>query len=61
MGSSFKVGDRVRDRVTGFTGVVTQRVEYLHGSPRCCVSRTSLWEGKTVAEWFEEGSLEVDE
>lgn len=31
MNESIKLGSKVRDKVTGFTGIATARVEYLHG------------------------------
>jgi hypothetical protein len=32
-----KLGTKVRDSITNFTGIATERIEYLHGSPRVMV------------------------
>ena len=34
---SIRLGDRVRDRITGFEGVVIARLEYLNGCVQYCV------------------------
>ena len=53
------LGDQVRDRVTGFSGIVTGRVEYTTGcrqylvQPRC---KDSDW---VEAHWLDEDRLMV--
>lgn len=47
-----KLGDSVRDSMTGFEGVVTGIVEYLHGASQCLVTGKSK-DGAAPAEaWF---------
>lgn len=51
------LGDTVKDTVTGFVGVATGRVEYLHGTPRWLVERLDK-DGKLQCEWFDEERIE---
>jgi hypothetical protein len=59
---SFKLGDKLRDKITGFTGINTGRVQYLTG----CIQYLLVPRGETEnklpdGEWFDEGRLEVVE
>jgi hypothetical protein len=55
-----QLGDRVKDRVTGFQGIVVARSEYLHGCRRVGVQSEKLEEGKpTEAQWFDEPQVDV--
>ena len=36
------LGDKVKDRVTGFTGIVTGRTTFLHGCVRICITSDKL-------------------
>lgn len=51
----FELGIRMSDTVTGFTGIITARCEYLAGSPSYCLE--SMENNKPVAEWFIENRL----
>lgn len=42
----FRLGEKVRDGVTGFKGVITARVEYLNGCLQYCVEPKVGKEGK---------------
>jgi hypothetical protein len=55
-----KLGDRVKDQITGFTGIATGRYEYLYGCVRVSVQAEKLKDGK-VADGlvFYEDQLEV--
>lgn len=46
------LGRKVRCKVTGFTGVVTVVIEYLHGSIRWGVQSLELKDGKPSEEYF---------
>lgn len=49
-----ELGDKVKDKITGFTGIATGRAEYLTGCVRFMVERA----GKdSKAEWYDEGRL----
>ena len=54
------LGDEVKDKVTGFVGIVTGKAEYLFGCVRCAV-QSSVKEDKTIpdAYWIDEESLEI--
>lgn len=55
-----KLGDRVRDALTGFMGVATGRAEYLYGCVQVQVTPRVLKEGKPVEpQWFDEQRLNV--
>ena len=53
-----KLGSKVKDKVTGYTGIATAATEYLQGCRRIAVQTKGLHEGKTVeADWFDEPQL----
>jgi hypothetical protein len=53
-----KLGARVTDRISGFTGIATGRSEYLYGCVRILVEPEALHDGKPVeAQWFDEQRL----
>jgi hypothetical protein len=53
-----KLGDKVQDTVTGFTGIVTARTEFLHSGPRCLVEARVIDDTPAAAAWFDEPRLE---
>ncbi len=55
-----KLGQNVRDRVTGFAGIATGRSEFITGCTRIGVTPKVGKDGKLIeAEWFDEPMLEV--
>ena len=57
-----KLGDRVRDRVTGFEGVITVASKHLFGCTQFAVKSPEVKDGKPIdAQWFDEGGLEIVE
>lgn len=59
---SFKIelGSKVKDRVTGFTGIVAHRSEHLYGCRRYGVQPEKMKDGKPIdALWFDEDALEI--
>lgn len=49
-----KLGDRVRDQITGFTGIVVAETKWLTGCARLSVQPETLHEGKVrEAETFD--------
>lgn len=55
-----KFGDVVRDKISGFSGVATCRLDYLNGCVRWAVSPRILHEAKPVdAQYFDEEQFEV--
>lgn len=61
--TAIKLGDRVRDRITGFEGIVIGITEWLYQCRRPIVQATSLNnDGKpTGSESFDEDQLEIIE
>lgn len=60
MVKKIKLGDRVRDWVTGLEGIATARVEYLGGCIQYCVQPKVGKEGKMMeSHCFDVGRLEV--
>ena len=56
----FKLGSRVRDKITGFEGVAYGYTVWLNGCVRFCVRPTELKDGKPIEDqWFDDGDLEV--
>jgi hypothetical protein len=57
-----KLGDVVRDKISGFTGVANCRLEYLNGCVRWMVCPQTLHDGKVIdAHYFDHEQLEVVE
>lgn len=55
-----RLGNEVRDKVTGYTGIATARYEYLTGCIRYELQSRDLHEGKLRDSYvFDEGRLEV--
>ena len=55
-----ELGDHVKDRLTGFEGIVTARTEWLYGCIRVAVLNQELNKDGKVreAEWFDEAQVE---
>lgn len=57
-----KLGDRVRDKITGFEGIATARVVYLNGCIQFCVDPGVNKEGEMMkGEYIDVSQLEVIE
>jgi hypothetical protein len=53
-----KLGKRVTHALSGFTGVVIARTDWLYGCVRFGVQPEGLHEGKPIdAQWFDEAEL----
>jgi hypothetical protein len=55
-----KLGDKAKDKITGFAGVVVARTEYLTGCTRVSLQSQKLHDGKPQ-DWvsFDEDQLEI--
>mgnify|MGYP001579718932 CR=1 FL=1 len=53
-----KLGSKVKDKITGFTGVATQRIQYLYGCERYGVEAKTGKDGKAPFEYFDAQRLE---
>lgn len=55
-----KLGVRARNIVSGFTGIVTARCEYLNGCVQYCLSPPVDKDGKSVEGiYIDEGQIEI--
>ena len=55
-----KLGKKARDKITGFTGIIVGKSEYLFGCNQYAVSSKVKKEGNdTKTQWFDEGRLEI--
>jgi hypothetical protein len=55
-----QLGDRVRDKITGFKGIAVGRTEWLHGCTRIIIEPEELKDGKTIEnQWFDDKRVEV--
>jgi hypothetical protein len=55
----FQLGNVLRDRITGFEGIATARVEYLNGCIQFCLKRKIGADGKMPeAEYIDSQQLE---
>ena len=56
----FKLGEKVKDTITGFKGTVTARIEYLNGCLQYCIEPRVGKEGKVEkVQYVDEGQLEI--
>lgn len=58
---NIELGSKVKDTITGFSGIVTGRTQWLTGCVQFVVSPEKLQKDGTLrsGEWFDEGRLEV--
>jgi hypothetical protein len=55
-----ELGDRVKDPITGFTGIVTVTAQFLHGCTRCGVLSETLKDGlPQLEQHFDQAQLTV--
>lgn len=58
----FKLGLTAKDKVTGFTGVITSRIEYINGCIQYCVKPKMMEAGKMPdGEYLDEQQIEIVE
>lgn len=58
--SKINLGDKCRDKLSGFEGVCVARTEHLHGCTRITIQPQELHDGKPVdAHWFDEPQVEL--
>lgn len=54
------LGERAKDKITGFEGVITVRCEFLTGCNRYCIQPTELKDGKPVESiYFDEAQITI--
>ncbi len=53
-------GKKGRDKITGFTGVITAKIDYMYGCSQYCLTPEIDKDGKRVdGEYFDEGRIEI--
>lgn len=57
MEDAVELGSKVKDSITGFKGVAIARCTYLYGCVHVQVEASTLTDGKSVTEWFDEQRL----
>jgi len=58
--ATVNLGDKVRDQLSGLTGIVVSRTEWMYGCVRCGVQPQELKDGKPVESTvFDEPQLEI--
>ena len=53
------LGSKAKDKITGFTGIVTGRAQYLTGCDQYILAQAATKEGVCPTSWFDENRLEV--
>ena len=57
---TIKLGQKVKDSITGFEGIAIAKAIYLNGCVSYQVKSQTLKDGKTIeAEWFDEQRLTI--
>lgn len=55
-----KLGSKVKDSITGLTGIATSRTEYLYGCVHIGITPQETKDGKACEpQWFDEQRVEV--
>lgn len=53
-------GSKAKDKVTGFSGIITGRSIWMYGCDQYCITPSVDKEGKLMeGKWFDEGRLEI--
>lgn len=54
-----ELGKKAKDKITGFTGIITGRAQYLTGCDQYVIAPPAI-EGKLESsQWFDEGRVEI--
>lgn len=55
-----ELGKRAKDKITGFSGILTSRCEFLTGCNRYCIQPTELKDSKPIESiYFDEAQIEI--
>jgi len=56
----FELGKQARDKVSGFTGIITARVNFLTGCDRYCLKPKIMADGRSIeSEYVDEGRIVI--
>ncbi len=53
------LGKKAKDKITGFSGIITGRAQYLYGCDQYCIVPPAKDGEIKGGEWFDEGRIEV--
>ncbi|MFA6882170.1 MAG: hypothetical protein WCQ97_10870 [Aminobacterium sp.] len=56
---NIKLGREVRDKVSGFRGIIVGEVKYLYGCHQFCILPPAKNNELKEGQWFDEGRIEV--
>lgn len=59
--NEIKLGDQVRSKVSGFSGTVTAKCEYMYGETRYEVTASEPVRGEVKTSWFAALELVIEE
>lgn len=55
-------GCLAKDKITGFTGIITGKIEWMYGCNQYCLNPKVTNDGELKeANWFDEGRIEIIE
>jgi hypothetical protein len=55
-----ELGMKAKDKITGFTGILTARCEFLTGCNRYCIQPTELKDGTPInGIYFDEAQIDI--
>lgn len=54
------LGQKAKDKITGFEGILTAKCEHLYGCDQYCLMPTVDKDGKAQdGKWFDDGRIEI--
>ena len=53
------LGQKAKDKITGFKGIITGRASYIYGCDQYLIIPKLGKNGVRLAEWFDEGRIEI--
>jgi len=56
---NIKLGDKVKDTITGFTGIATARINYIYKCVQIQITGKKGKEDSAPSEWFDEAGIVV--
>ena len=54
-----KLGQKAKDIITGFEGIITGRAQYIYGCDQYCLVPPVIDGKPGEGQWFDEGRLEI--
>ena len=54
-----ELGQKAKDKITGFEGVITGRAQYLYGCDQYCIVPPAKDGQIKDGQWFDEGRIEI--